>query len=333
MSILPSFASDMAGNKINLINEENAAGTGPSIVSWGLNLNNSLLELAFGEVVHPNFSVAGLQFQRNNSRAIDDPYVTLITSTNVTMADSTSTHFQVYLDDEDVNNLKYYDIGFELKNSYLVADFGLTSSAVVAALISNLKSAAIFDYRAMKASSLVPDQVNIAVRSFAIDLNVGSLLVKFSEPPLMSSFDVSGVTLLSSSEGSSVALTEAVNVTSENVTNILLYFSETDFNNVKLAESGGHLDGMIMSANSVSDKRGNAFPGNNELNIIPEKNSTADTSTPRLIDAVLNLLQGKITLQFDEIVDDSKLRPDNFAVVSDLNDDSSTTRIPISNNT
>ena len=333
MSLLPSFASDMAGNKINLIDEESAVGLGPSIVSWSLNLNSSLLELVFSEEVQPNFSVAGLQFQRNASRASDDPYITLVTQTNVTMADSSSTHFEVHLDEEDINNFKYYDIGFKLKNSYLVAEFGVTYSTVVSTLISNLKSTAIFDYRAMKALALEADYFNIIVRSFAIDLNVGSLRIRFSEPPLMSSFDVSGVTLLSISDGSSVALTGAVNVTSENVTHIVLYFSETDFNNVKLAEASGHLDGMIMSPNSVSDKSGNAFPGNNELSIIPELNSTADTTPPRLIDAVLDLLNGKITLQFDEVVDDSKLRGDYFAVVSDLNDDSITARILITNNT
>ena len=38
-------------------------------------------------------------------------------------------------------------------------------------------------------------------------------------------------------------------MTSQNITHIVLYFSETDFNNVKLAEASGHLDSMIVSAN------------------------------------------------------------------------------------
>ncbi len=333
LSILPSLVADTAGNMVNLINEADAIGMGPSIVSWNLNLNNSLLEFSFSEEMYPQFSPAGLQFQRMVSRASDDTYVTLVTRTNVTMADSTGTNFQVYLDEEDINNLKYYDIGFLLKHSYLVVEFGLTYSEVAATLIGNLKSTAIFPYRAMRANSLSADYVNIAITSFATDLNVGSLRIRCSEPPLMSSFDVSGVSLLSSSEGSSVALTEAVNVTSENVTHIVLYFSETDFNNVKLAEATGHLDSMVVSAGSVADKSGNAFPGNNELNLIREINSTADTTPPLLLDAVLNLIDGKIELTFDEVVEDSKLRPDYFAVVSDLNGDSSTTRIPLTNST
>ena len=257
--MLPSFAMDTAGNKINLINEADAVGMGPSIVSWNLDLNSSLLELSFSEAVHPNFTVAGMQFQRNFSRANDDPYVTLVTQSNVTTADSTLTNFEIYLDDEDINLLKFYNIGFMLKYSYLVAGFGVTYSEVDAALIGNLKSTTIFDYRALRADTLIGDTVNIAINSFAVDLNVGTLRIRYSEPPLLTSFDVSGVSLLSTSAGSTVALTEAVNMTSQNITHIVLYFSETDFNNVKLAEASGHLDSMIVSANSVTDRSGNAF--------------------------------------------------------------------------
>lgn len=315
LNIYPGLVTDTGGNDVAGISPENAVGLGPNIYSWTLSMNTGVLTVEFSEAVFENFSVAGLKFQRTFDIADGNGVsVTLTSHQNMTKIDETN--FEITLIRDDLNSLKYNDIGFNKLYSYLVAFFGVSYSIVESTLVPNLRTSSIFDYRALQASAVTLDTTVPVIESFGLDLNVGSIIVRFDEPVDTSTLDFTGFSLLSSTEGSTVALTTAINVTVVNMTNLVVFFAGTEFNNVKIAEAAGALDGLVVAQGSIHDVSGNIYPGNNEQNFIPIKNSTEDNTAPVLLQADLNLLTGELDLTFDEVVDLDVFLPEYVTLLS-----------------
>jgi hypothetical protein len=331
-----SVISDTGGNAVVSIIPEDAVPLGPSINSWTLNLDTGLLTLEFNEKVFEHFDVAGIEFQHGVTRAnlaAGQEHVVITTTTNVTSMDGTAhQEFSVVLNDYDLNNLKYEGIGFTLGTTYLVAPFGLTNSEVASTLVPNLKTTAHLDYRALKVSVLYADTTVPDITSFAVDMNIGTVLLRFTEPIDISSLDITGLTLLSTSEGTTVALTGYDSATVENVTNLVIDLTSLEFNEAKLAHSAGELDALLVSANAIADVSGNGYPGNTELNVIPAVNNTDDATPPELINADLNLDAGELELTFDEVINDARMLPRYVTIMSQADpDDVSTVKVQLTN--
>jgi hypothetical protein len=102
MSIQAGLVSDTAGNPVVPLSPEDAVGLGPNLNAWQVNLNTGVLTIKFSEEVYPNFTATGLEFQRNVTRATDDPYVTLETPTIVTsLGDGTTFEVTLFPDDPE----------------------------------------------------------------------------------------------------------------------------------------------------------------------------------------------------------------------------------------
>lgn len=332
LSVRPGLVSDTAGNTLISVAPEDAIGLGPNILAWQLDLNTGILVVEFSEEVFCNFTMEGLEFQRNVTRASEDPYVSLETWDIVTAMDSTNTIFRVLLFPEDLNALKYNNIGSTIKHSYLVSPFNLTFSTVASTLVPNLATSSVFDYRALQAEVVERDTTAPAIISFGLNLNEGAITVRFDEPVSLNSLDFTGFSLLSSTEGSTVAFTQAINATLVNLTNLVVGFSPTEFNNVKIADAEGDLDGLVVAAGAINDVFGNAYPGNDEADYIIEMNSTADSTPPVLKRADLNLKLGELLLTFNEVVDPDLFLPAYISILSAADpDDVGTTSIQLTN--
>ena len=325
LTIYDSAATDAVGNAVISVPESDAKPLGPSIIAWDFNSNTGALTLKTSEAVKANFDVVGLEFQRNISRQSGTDYVTLTTNTTVNCTDSTNTTFQVTLNRLDLNSLKYYDVVQRASTSFLVAYFGVAESVVQATLIPYLSTAAITSDRAMLVRTLTLDTTAPIIESFGKDLNIGHLYIRFDEPVETSTFDPSGLSVVSSSSGGSAVLTGSDSITLVNLTTIDIDLTTTDFNNLKIAEAEGALDVMVVAANSAYDMRGNAYAGNTELTPIPEKDSAADSTPPVLTAVHLNLQTGILVLTFDEVIDSDKFDARNITIMSTATYASSTT--------
>ncbi len=316
LSISDSAITDTSGNSLIGIPESLAKPLGPSAIAWDLNVDTSVITIEFNEEVNTNFDLSGLSVQSKATLDSDTVSVTLSTTTTVSALNSENTIFQVILGDADLNNLKLNGLVSSKSAAYLVVPFGLTVSTLQSTLVPYLSTVEIPDIQALNIRDLVKDRTAPDITSFGINFNTGELYLRFTEPIETSTFEVAAISIISSSVGSSAALTAADDITLSGTSTIVITMTASDFNNVKIAQASGALDNMILGFQACKDYFGNYYPGNTELNPIEESDSVADSQAPVLVSASLDTTVGQLLLYFDEIVDIAALDQSYITLMS-----------------
>jgi hypothetical protein len=170
-----------------------------------------------------------------------------------------------------------------------------------------METVAVNDFRALKVRDLVSDSAVPVCLSFILDLNKGFLYLEFDESIVASSLQVTGITLLSSTKGAAVTLSEASGyaagrVSTANYTVAVVQLAKNDLDLAKLRHQEANLDIIVADQGFVEDFSGNQYPGNTENSGIPRSKLIPDTSPPVLINFKVNMTSGIVVLNFDELV-------------------------------
>ena len=156
-----------------------------------------------------------------------------------------------------------------------------------------------------------PDTVPPACLYYDLDINSPeTLLLQFTEPVREDSLILADIMLYNSVFKVPVSFT-ATNrrVSIYNQTALQVIISQQDIYALKyIYKRNGLLDLLFFQDNAVYDFSGNFIQGNGVGTLQPDvkislRRFTADTSTPVLLSAVLDLSVGQLTLQYSEPID------------------------------
>ena len=316
MSIADTAITDTSGNLLIGTPEADAKPLGPSIIAWDLDADTATMRLEFNEQVSNTFNVAGIEVQSDRTRTSSTVVVTLASTGAMTALNAGNTIFETILSQSDLNNLKLFSLVEQKTFANLVVPFGRATSTVSSTLVPFLSTVSITNSASLRIRDLFRDVTPPDIVSFGINFNLGSVNVLFTEPIQNNTFVPTALSMLSSSGASSAVVTSALNVTLESVTTIKISLSTFDLNNLKIAESRGHLDMMVVSYQAAEDFFGNYYLGNTELNPIPESGGVADSVPPTLIKATLNSFDGILLLSFDEVIDIASMQSTYITIAS-----------------
>ena len=162
------------------------------------------------------------------------------------------------------------------------------------------------------ALAFVQDDIRPEVANFSLDLNMGSLVLTFTEPVSIELFDISGLAIQGAANSS-----DAVNFTSgsmtggENARIVTVAISQFDLNALKMSPFATSVDDTYLIATSAT-ARDLALPPN-YLIAIPASSAlrvveyTHDTTPPTLEQFNLDLDENTVQLVFDEPLNTSRI--------------------------
>ena len=248
LRIPESAAKDTSGNKVLAIDIENAIPLGPAIVSWALNMETGIILITTSEDVNTTFVPKGIKIQNNANSATES--LSLSEKTSVITVAGSQSSFQLHLLKTDQNILKFKGLGNSASQTYLAVEEGLTRALSIATLIPRMETVAVNDFRALKVRDLVSDSAVPVCLSFILDLNKGFLYLEFDESIVASSLQVTGITLLSSTKGAAVTLSEASGyaagrVSTANYTVAVVQLAKNDLDLAKLRHQEANLDIIV----------------------------------------------------------------------------------------
>ena len=327
LTILPNAVHDVSGNSLTPIDSTSALQvsiytediTQPLLLSWELNLNTGILTLIFIESVNSSsFNASG--FTLVNTRSLPSAEYTL-TNTSLTLSPNSQV-LEVFLSQFDLNGIKAADnLATSTNNTFLTA----TANGV-----RDLNGNSLRPISSLQVFTFVSDQTQPSLVYWELDLNLGSLTLHFDETVNSTSFDASGVTLVSSSSSLSVAytLTNTSFTISANSPVLEVVLSSSDLNaiitNNNIATSIN--DAFLIATNeSVSDLFGNSLRPIAQTSAQQAGSFTLDTTPPLLFNWGLDMDAGQLLLTFSETVDITTLNPTQFTLLAAPNSDNAYT--------
>ena len=312
--IASSAFSDSFGNAIIPVSSSSPLNTttvvqdtnGPELVGFTFDLNSTRLLLTFDEVIDVStFSIAQVTLQANDTSFSSDTAYTLQSSL-VTTDDSHIVIISLSIDDTD---------GLVLK-SQLATDRSNT--------FINITSDAFTDYyrndfdgltEAFQAIQYIPDTAPPILDSFTVDLNERQLILNFTESVIISTLQITGITLQNSDGTQTFTLTSSSYSNSTDGNEVVVTIGQTDFNSI--ASNTGLLTAIdnsyiSLASSSVYDA------SNNPIAVLASKQASdyiPDRVEPELNRFTLDIDSGVITLTFSETVDLTKLDPTGISIV------------------
>ena len=256
------------------------------IVYQQFNLNEGTLVLEFSETINAtSINFLALSIQSSFSSAVSNQ----VLDSSALLASSVSV-ISVQLSQGDINSIKLnQDLCTRADNCWVRISPGF---------IADVHSNVLAEENTLFPINFIPDSSPPEVDSITLDLNVGTLVLSFSEPVNASTFDFLNLTIHTPNDSVMVQQLDSFqfNNGSDQVLGLLL---PQDLNQVKEAESG-LLRYFITFGSLVLDTSNNPLtPVLNESNgtfLIP------DVTRPKLDGFELDLEQGVLLLSFDEPV-------------------------------
>ena len=287
--------------------------TDPELLYYTVDLNNGTISLTFTETVDvesihfPSFSVVD-----NNTFSYELTDGTPLTTDGPIL--------QFLMDPDDINYLRLIpNIFTNTSNTLLSVD----STA-----IKDNSNNSLSPTTALRASHVFKDVTEPELVSGVFDLNTGNLTLTFTEAVLVSTLDVTALTL---TNGLGLNFTLSTNSTSEsnNGTIISIIIGRTDLNAIKyiegLAES---INTTLISFTSslIEDTSGNSVTPIPLSEPAPTSNFTNDITDPQVIAFNLSMTDGVrrpmiLTVQFSETVNITTLNVTYFKLQSGPNID------------
>ena len=275
---------------IDVINDT----VGPQIVSYTLNLNTGLLSFTFDEFV--------------NVSTLNTSVITILNPSNgnvlsqlgqITSTSENGRTVSITLSESDVNA-----INSEPNLQTVSID---TSPGLVQDILSNPSDS----QTDLRPSELVSDETPPQIEEYSLDMNNGELVVNFTEAITSSTFNLSQVTLSSSTDGATTySLTNGSFSISGRMLTVTI--SPTDINNIKLTGSIGLSESstyLSLTDGAVTDLKGNAITG---ISNTPATILYSDTVSPQLLGFSISYANDNkapinLTLTFSEPVNSSSL--------------------------
>ena len=307
------------------VNEYTADSTPPRLQHFALNLTSEVLSLTFDETV--------------NTASLNITYLTLFSEENTTVAsevrlehyrsitDENSTTIDILLALDHLHDIKLDTyLATSMYNTYLHISGGAVHDM---ALMPNY-----IDGILRPVDSFWPDRTDPEVQQFMVNMNDGSLTIKFDEPVNVTSINYEAFTLHSMRYITVMDNDNTTNSTdrimmemmlNENYTNFTLtggytnssnnlqitfYFTEDDLNDIKRDEllfTSLNTSFLSIQSSAISDMAGNPIVQITRENAENASFFIADMTLPVLTNFSLDMDSGLLLTTFSETVDVSTL--------------------------
>lgn len=306
---------DIINNRADPVTRDNALQaaevvpdtTSPRLAAFNLDLNGmGNLELIFDETVaQVDLDVTQVTLVGLNNEVFTISSVNFILNPPMPV-------FSIILGEMNLNSIKALpNLGSFVGNSRLaITSMALndTSGNRISEITSTLP---------LPVSAYLPDTTNPQLRDYALDLDVGTLLLTFTETVNGSSFDPTQITITSSAISTSLLYTLTGGDFSPVFSNALqLNLSIENLNGLKqmIGLADNHSTTFIsLTPGTVRDMENNfvsypiveipSFQGQQVM----ESNYIFDSTSPQLVSFTLNLTSEMLILTFDETVNASSL--------------------------
>ena len=301
ISIIAEIVRDMNNNPSIAIPPSNALQitnhtedqTRPSLQTFDFDLDAGAILLTFSETVN----VTSL----NPSQLTLQNVVSAPTSSQSLSGGAASQPqnniIRLALLQSDLNQLKANTILTSLRSQTYLS---LTASAVQDMNKNFIEPIPMTNARWV--NMFTADSTGPVLESFDLDFNTGILSVSFDEPILVSTFQLTEVTL-SNTDGNSLSLSGGTVLSSDRLTYVRLQLTSTDLNELKRVRvcTSSNQCTISLSSSTVSDVSNNQ---NSQISSLAVSGYTVDSTNPSVITFTnFNLDAGSFTLQFSETVD------------------------------
>lgn len=274
----------------------------PQILTFSFALDPCVLLLNFSEVVDlTTLNVTQLTLQLSTSAG---PSITLdalsFSPTNVDQ------FVQLQVPSTVSDTIKsLFPLGTAIAFTFLTASAAtITDMAGIA--LQPIHSSAALGAGAVRADSVAP-----SITSFNVDLNLGTVLLSFSEYVNLSTFIPAGLALHNNRIATRVSLDSMfTTITRVSFTSALVQLVSSDMNRIRLLAKEGILVNRTTSflsvdLNAVEDNAGNPLSA---LASIVAANYAPDTTQPQLLAFEFDFQLNTVMLVFSEVVDASTLQ-------------------------
>ena len=317
LTAMANAVIDVNGNGLTPIDSTSAQSvsvytediTPPSLLLWELDLNLGFLTLHFDEIV--------------NSTSFDASGVTLVNSSSspsvaYTLTDSfaisaNSLVLVVSLSSFDLNGIKAAgNLAKSLNNTFLTA---------MANAVRDMNANSLDPTSSLQVSFYVLDITQPLLVYWELDLNFGSLALRFDEAVNSASFDASGFTLVNTTSSPSAAytLTNTSFTISPNSPNLVVLLSSSDLNTIKAINSLATAPNnafLTTTTDGVSDLFGNPLMPITQTSAQQVGSFIPDFTPPVLFAWALDLDAGQLLFTFSETVDISTLDPSQITLLA-----------------
>ena len=318
LSITEKLIRDMRSNEVVPIVKTAAKeadafisdGTHPQIIQYHLDMDEGKIHLTFMETVNAssiNFTAFVLQTESFVNDSLS--YYRLTGGSLENYNDSTVV--TIIMTPTDLNEIKARDIARSTATSYLVADASGIEDQNRLQLVPLVNG-----LNAQRAAQYTIDTTRPQLISFDLDMNARLLQLNFSETVRAQSLNVTTITLQGLQSGSGDEETYTLSEESLVVIptldghEVLVTLSVYDSNELKKrTQIATSIETTFISlrASTVYDTQRNYLVPVPSTMAQPVNEYTPDTSPPVLLDFLLDLDSGNLTLTFDETVNATSL--------------------------
>ena len=270
--------------------------TQPQLISFDLNMDSRVLTLSFTEVINiSSFDVTAIMLQSH-------PFVvfgTFYSLQNSTTAFETLTRVNVFLSDEDANNIKRItSLATSINNTYL----SFMNSLVRDTFSNPVRG--ILNITGIRVRDYTRDATSPVFTSFSFNLTSEILSLTFDETVNAASVQPQLITFQSDSSGSDpVPLTGGI-VSSEDSTIIYIQLVDIDLHNIKRSLNlATRLNNTCLTLALMTLSDLSMPPNDIQLTTLCAESFTEDLLSPQLTTFGVNLNIGILTLNFDEPID------------------------------
>ena len=315
LSLSSAAVQDPAGNTVRAVASNNALQVGefiedsvaPLLVSFALDLDQRVLSLTFDETIDfSRFSITSVALQDDATDPIQTVALGALSTTNTT---ANSPVFFVWLSDDDFNAISSsFPLATMDVNTFITLEAGTVEDT------NGNPSIAIPSNAALQITSHTADTTRPSLDNFDFDLNLGVLTLVFSESVNVSCFDLTQLTLQSSSSAPvyTHTLTGGLVSQPESTTTINVELLRSDLNTIKELTGLASLRSstfLSITSETVKDMNRNyvfPIPMSNALLV---REFVEDTSGAVVESFDLDYDDGILTLYFDETVNLATFEP------------------------
>ncbi len=324
ISITNGTVVDMNNNPVNPVPNQQAIRVTrfmedivpPILYGFDLDMNLGLISFNFSETVDAmtfNISQYTLQSVMNNSEGQFQSFD--LTERNLLFGD----------DIDIVQGLLYFDLNSIKSRNQLATDRNDTFLSITNMAIRDMNGNPVVEIdeeSALQVSDYIRDINRPRVVSFDLDMNMGAIILTFSETIDVSSLDVTEMQLINhvSQASSLFRFSMSTRSYSPDWPIFVVNISTNDLNIIKsmiLLATSNETTFIALSEFFIMDAAGNM---NIEVNSSQVHTFTADVTQPQLLSFNLDLTLDIITLTFDETVMGSTLRPEQLTLVNSVLD-------------
>ncbi|XP_065888525.1 uncharacterized protein [Dysidea avara] len=275
-----------------------------------LDMNLGILHITFTDIVNTStFEPIGVQIQDDIFASPGGSYVLISGSTlspNGYVVD-------VMLSKEDLDELK-----FNTRIATSVGDTWLTLRAITIKDIFLQDIIAVTNGNAKQAADVIPDETPPMLESFHLDLDSNTLLLTYTETIDVTTFNVSGITIIDSTNGTNeVEISNLTTFSRRDKTTVQIELRQTDVDriteNIELATDTNNTY-IYIPAYSISDQNGNSATGIDPENATQAEQYTIDNVSPTLNRFTLDLNISVLCLTFSETVNAISVDPEQISI-------------------